>query len=101
MHKLVNELSKNDGTKTKPTLHEKKYKKRRIDLASLMDKNMGVDSNIFNVTIGEIIDRKQADEEEKKALKEEVQKLRLKVIRLEEEKKSLGSTNRSPPAQRT
>lgn len=57
VHKLVNELSKNDGTKTKPTLHEKKYKKRKIDLTNLMEKNMGLASNIYNVTLGEIINK--------------------------------------------
>ena len=61
VHNLVNELSKsevkNGGSATKAILQEKKMRRRKLDLSSLMDKNMVHDSNIFNLTIGEILNK--------------------------------------------
>ena len=61
VHNLVNELSKsevkNGGSAAKAILQEKKMRRRKLDLSSLMDKNMVHESNIFNLTIGEILNK--------------------------------------------
>lgn len=53
----------------------------KVNLMKLRDKNHTVDSNIFNVTIGEIMKK----EVYKRHLQEEVKRLRNKVSRLESE----------------
>lgn len=68
------ELSKKEqesgGTAPKTTLHEKKSRRRKLDLTSLMDKNMVLESNIFSMTIGEILlSKEKAEDEEKDRLK--------------------------------
>lgn len=48
-----------------------------------MDKNMVHASNIYNLTIGEILQPNLKDEQEKEELRREIRILREKVIKLE------------------
>ena len=53
VHLLVSELCKHDDEKVmKPQLQEKKFRKKKLDLGSLMDKELKIDQNIYNLTIG-------------------------------------------------
>ena len=47
-----------------------------------MDKNLVYDSNIFNLTVGEILNHEKANDEEKDILRKEIRQLREKVIKL-------------------
>ena len=84
---LVSELSKKDDPSLKPQLQEKKQRRKKMDISALLDKQLEIASNIFNLTIGELIQEELRRDEEKQALRKQILRLREKIHEYELEKK--------------
>lgn len=72
VHVLVSELAKNDEQRSikQPHYIEKKQRRKKVDVKALLDKEWELESNIFNIVIGEIISRENEGDIEKQQMKE-------------------------------